>query len=147
VPTLSEKLITAANRPRLIADCARLIDDEVDKKSGLSGLVIKGAFKTVKAVKAGFIEQVIDNLLDRWVEKLDGHYQRWLAASAAGTFGAFCASDTAGVAEKLLEVTDDRAKKVDNKTIVALYNKLRPNAKEHVVSAVPGLGRVVDKHL
>lgn len=147
MPTLSEKLLVPANRPRLIADCARLIDDEVDKKSGLSGLVIKGAFKTVKAVKAGFIEQVIDNLLDRWVEKLDSHYQRWQAAGSTGTFGGFCATDTGGVAEKLLEVTDDRAKKVDNKTIVALYGKLRPNAKEHVVSAVPGLGRVVDKYL
>ncbi len=147
MPTLSEKLLVPANRPRLITDCARLIDEEVDKKSGLSGMVIKAAFKTVKAVKAGFIEQVIDNLLDRWVEKLDGHYQRWQSAGATGSFGGFCATDTGGVAEKLLEVTDDRAKKVDNKTIVSLYGKLRPNAKEHVVSAVPGLGRVVDKYL
>lgn len=144
---LHEKLCTPPNRAKVIVDCARLIDDEVDKKGGLSGLLIKGAFKTVKAVKHGFIEETIDNLLDRWVEKLTDHHARWAAGGAAGSFGAFCGRDTGGVAEKLLEVTDERAKRVDNKTIVALYNKLRPSAKDHVVSAVPGLGRVVDKYL
>lgn len=147
MPTLAEKLLTTANRPNLIRDCARLIDEEVDKKGGLSGLAIKGAFKVVKAVKAGFIESVIDGLLDRWVDKLEGHYAQWMAAGSAGTFGGACARDAGGVAERLLEVTDERAKKVDNKTVVSLYQKLRPNAKEHVSAAVPGLGRVVDRYL
>ncbi|MSQ83232.1 MAG: hypothetical protein EXR77_10030 [Myxococcales bacterium] len=147
MPTLSEKLLVPANRPKLIADCAGLIDEEVNKKSGLSGIFIKTAFKTVKAVKAGFIESVIDNLLDRWVDKLESHYTNWQSSGASGSFGGFCTKDSSGVAERLLEVTDERAKKVDNRTIVALYGKLRPNAKEHVAAAVPGLGRVVDRHL
>jgi len=144
---LFEKLCTPPNRPRVIADCARLVDEEVDKKGGLSGLAIKAAFKTVKAVKAGFIESVVDGLLDRWVDKLEGHHASWTAAGAAGTFGGHCARDAAGVAEKLLEVTDERARKVDNRTIVSLYLKLRPSAKDHVVAAVPGLGRLVDRYL
>jgi len=37
--------------------------------------------------------------------------------------------------------------KVEQKVVASLYQKLRPNAKAHVVAAVPGLGRVVDKHL
>jgi hypothetical protein len=145
--TLKDQLLTPANRPALIRDCGRLIDEEVDKKGGLSGLLIKGAFKTVKAIKPGFIEHVIDGLLDDWVGKLQGHFDRWSEAGKQGTFGAFVAKDAGAVAEKLLEVTDARAHKVEHKTVATLYGKLRPNAKEHVIAAVPGLGRVVDRYL
>lgn len=144
--TLQETLLTPTNRPNLVRDCAKLIDEEVGKKSGFSGLAIKGAFMTVKAIKPGFIESVISTLLDEWVGKLEGHHERWIAAGKSGTFGTFCSRDPGGVAEKLLEVTDARAKKADPK-IASLYSKLRPNAKEHVVTAIPGLGRVVDKNL
>lgn len=144
--TLQETLLTAANRPKLVRDCAGLIDEEVAKKGGLSGLAIKGAFATVKAVKPGFIDGVIGVLLDEWVGKLEGHFTRWVEGGKSGTFGSTCTRDASGVAEKLLEVTDARARKADPK-IASLYNKLRPNAKDHVVSAVPGLGRIVDKYL
>ncbi len=146
MPALQDKLLTPANRPNLVKDCARLIDDEVDKKSGFSGLAIKGAFKVVKGVKPGFIEGVIDHLLDQWVGKLEGHYARFVE-KGQGTFGAFAAADAHGVAEKLLEVTDAVAQKGEHKTVASLYHKLRPGAKEHVSVAVPGLGRIVDKYL
>lgn len=144
--TLQETLLTPINRPKLVRDCAGLIDEEVGKKGGLSGLAIKGAFATVKAIKPGFIDGVISTLLDEWVGKLEGHFGRWADGGKVGSFGATCSRDAGGVAEKLLEVTDARAKKADPK-IASLYNRLRPNAKDHVVSAVPGLGRIVDKYL
>ena len=144
--TLQETLLTATNRPKLVRDCSGLIDEEVHKKGGFSGLAIKGAFATVKAIKPGFIDGVISALLDEWVGKLEGHHTRWVEGGKVGSFGASCTRDAGGVAEKLLEVTDARARKADHK-IATLYNKLRPNAKEHVTSAVPGLGRIVDKYL
>jgi len=144
--TLQEQLLTAAKRPGLVRDCSKLIDEEVDKKSGLSGLAIKAAFKIVKAVKPGFVDGVINLLLDDWVGKLEGHYVNFVAAGQ-GTFGGFVARDAGNVAEKLLEVTDARAKRADNRTVVATYQRLRPNAKDYVTTAIPGLGRVVDRHL
>ena len=144
--TLQETLLTPTHRPQLVRDCARLIDEEVSKKGGFSGMAIKAAFLTVKAIKPGFIDGVISALLDDWVGKLEGHFSRWVEGGKSGSFGASCSRDAAGVAEKLLEVTDARAHKADAK-VGSLYNKLRPNAKEHVVAAVPGLGRVVDKYL
>jgi hypothetical protein len=144
---LKDVLLTPTTRPRLVTDCARLIDDEVDRKSGLSGFALKAAFKTVKAVKPGFIESVIEGLLDEWVDKLEHHYARWDGEGRSGTFGSFCARDAANVAERLLEVTDARARKGGHATVIGLYNKLRPSAKDHTSAAVPGLGRVVDKHL
>ena len=145
MPQLKDKLLTPAQRPALVRDCAKLIDEEVDRKSGLSGLAIKAAFKAVRAIKPGFIESVIEGLLDDWVEKLEGHHGKWLEAGAVGTFGAYVARDVSGVAERLLEVTDARAHKAD-RPVASMYDRLRPNAKDHVTTAVPGLGRVVDKH-
>ncbi len=144
--TLQDTLLTPTNRPKLVRDCSGLIDEEVGKKGGLAGLAIKGAFATVKAVKPGFIDGVISTLLDEWVGKLEGHFTRWEEGGKIGTFGATCTRDATGVAEKLLEVTDARARKADPK-IASLYGKLRPNAKDHVVTAVPGLGRIIDKYL
>ncbi len=144
---LKEKLLTETQRPAVIRDCARLVDEEVERKSGFSGLAIKAAFKTVKTVKPGFIEHVIDGLLDAWVEKLEGHFAKWQEGGSAGNFGVFCQRDSSAVAERLLEVTDARAHKIEQKTVASLYGKMRPSAKEHVVAAVPGLGRVVDKYL
>lgn len=144
---LQEKLLTPDRRPKLVTDCVRLVEEEVERKSGLTGLVIKGGFKVVKGVKPGFIESAVDHMLDAWVEKLENHYQKWLTAGSVGTFGAFCGKDAAAVADRLLEVTDERAKKVDNRAVGSAYEKLRPSAKDHVIQAVPGLGRVVDRHL
>jgi len=147
MPALQDKLLTPANRPNLVKDCARLIDEEVEKKGGFSGLPIKAAFKIVKAVKPGFIEGVINTLLDEWVGKLEGHFARFTEGGKPGTFGSFVAADAGGVAEKLLEVTDARAHKGDHKAVESAYQSLRPRAKEHVSVAVPGLGRIVDKYL
>ena len=41
----------AGNRPKVVADCGKLIEEEVDSKGGLSGFAVKAAFAVVKAVK------------------------------------------------------------------------------------------------
>lgn len=145
--TLADKLLNSPRRADLERDCVALVEAEVDKKSGISGFAIKAGFKVVKNVKPGFIEGVVSSLLPDWVAKLEEHYGRWVAAGSSGSFGGFVAKDASGVAEKLLEVTDTKAKKVDNPGVGKAYSTLRPSAKEHVAAAVPGLGRVVDKYL
>ena len=144
---LKDHLLSAERRPRVVIDCVRLIDEEVDRKGGLSGFALKAAFKTVKAVKPGFIGEVTDGLLPDWIDKLEAHFARWEAAGKSPSFGTFCAQDAAAVAERLLEVTDARARKGGHRTVLALYEKLRSGAKDHVIAAVPGLGRVVDRHI
>ena len=147
MPTLADQLLSATARPRLVRDCARFLDEEVARKSGLSGLAIKGAFKTIKAIKPGFIEGVIHALLDEWVAKLEAHHDRWLAQGSSPSFAAFASADASAVAERLLEVTDARAERTTHSTALKLYRRLRPNAKGHVVTGVPGLTRVVESYL
>src|SRR3954462_5836625 len=69
--TLTEILLVEGTRPKVIADCVRLIEEEVDSKGGLSGLAIKGAFMVVKAVKPGFIAEAVDHMLNDFVRRLE----------------------------------------------------------------------------
>lgn len=145
---LSQKVLTDPPRGRLVDDCVQLIEDEVDRKGGLSGLAIKGAYKVVKTLKPGFVRKVADGLLDDFVGKLEPYYVQYLASPGGhATFGQSLAPQSTRIANDLLTVTDERAKQSDNATVLKLYHKLRPTAQDHVAAAIPGLGKVVDRYV
>ena len=62
-------------RPNVVADCLRVIDEEVQSKGGLTGIAIKGAYAVVKAVKPGFIAEAMNDLLPDFAARLDRFLQ------------------------------------------------------------------------
>lgn len=134
-------------RSRVAADCRVLIDNQVRSKGGVSGLAIKGAYKVVKTFKPGFLDTVINGLLDEMVEKLEPHYEAHQAAGGSQGFGQTLAPKSAQVANDLLAVTDEKAEKSTNKTVKKLYARLRPSAQNNVAEAIPALGDLIDSHL
>lgn len=145
--TLSEFLLTAAKRPQVVRDAAQLVESEVDAKSGLTGLAVKGAYKVVTKVKPGLIPEVIDGLLERFVTKLEPFYADWVASGKSTSFESFLLSQKNKVANALLSVTDDRARTVQNATLKKSYEALRPTGEKHVETAVPGLAKVLDRYV
>lgn len=141
--TLKEILARPGTRPQVIADCERVIEEEVASK-GLMGLPIKAAYAVVKAVKPGFIPEVIDHMLDDFCDRLDPLYQS--AKSKNEPVGAYFNARPGEVAEALLAITDGRAQRAKNQAIKAAYEKLRPTGKKHVEAAVPRISRLVAKH-
>jgi hypothetical protein len=141
--TLKEILTRPGTRPQVIADCERLIEEEVDSK-GLAGLPIKAAYKVVKAVKPGFVSEVIDHMLEDFADRLDPLYQSAVAKNepVSANFNA----RPGEVAEALLAITDERAARSKNQTLKTFYEKLRSTAKKHVEVAVPRIARLVSKH-
>jgi hypothetical protein len=135
------------SRERVVAECCTLIDEEVGTKGGLSGIAVKGAYKVVKAVKPTFIREVVDAMLDDWVAKLDPFFTQWQASGNGKSFPDFLSGRGNEVAEALLQVTDGRAQDAKNKTVKALYEKMRPAAKKHVEEALPRLGRLVERNV
>jgi hypothetical protein len=140
--TLLNILGAPGTRPQVIADCERLIEEEVGSK-GLLGIPIKAAYAVVKAVKPGFVPEVIDNLLDDFATQLDPIYQQ--AKGKNEPVSAFMASRTGEVAESLLSITDNRAQRAKNQGLKSAYEKLRPTAKKHVEAAVPRISRLIEK--
>jgi hypothetical protein len=147
--TLITRLLSdTSRRPALLADCVRLIDEEVAAKGGLSGMAIKAAYKVVGAVKPGIIRESMDALLDDFVARLEPFYAQHRASGAAPSeFGRSLERRAGEVADALLGITDDRAKRATNTTLKSAYEKLRPQAKKHVEEAVPRVGRTLSPHL
>jgi hypothetical protein len=144
--TLAEKLLTPEARPRLVADSARLIDEEVASKGGLTGIAIKGAYAVVKAFKAGIIPETVDALLDDFVAKLEPFYAAWLKTPGS-PFAAYLEQRTGEVADALLSITDARAERSRNATLRRAYEKLRPLGKKQVEMALPRVGRMVSPYV
>jgi hypothetical protein len=143
---LAEKLTQPPARERVIAECCTLIDEEVASKGGLSGIAVKGSYKIVKAIKPKFIPEVVDDMLDEWVGKLEPFFVAWQANSNGKAFPDYLASRGGEVGEALLAVTDGRARSSKNKTVKSMYEKMRPTAKKHVEEALPRLGRLVERN-
>jgi hypothetical protein len=142
--TLTEILLAPGNRPKVVVDCVRLIDEEVDSKGGLSGLAVKGAYALVKAVKPGFVSEAVDGMLDDFVRRLEPFYAA--AQVKNEPVGPAMNARAGEVAEALLAISDERAQRSKNNTLRKAYEKLRPTGKKHVEAAVPRIGRLVAKY-
>jgi len=140
--TLRNIVTTPEKRPALVEECIELVEKEVGGK----GLIIRGAYKTVKKIKPGFVKGAIDGLLDDWLDKMEPYYQEW-SGERVGKFSEHLNCKSEEVADSLLSVTDERAKTSKHKTAAKMYGKLRPSALKNVESAIPGLGLVIESHL
>ena len=145
--TLRETIYSPDKRPALVEDCQRLLDSEVAKKRGISGSVIKGAYKTVSKIKPGLIRGVLELLLGEWMDELESSYQAYLSSETSPSFGAYLLERKSEVAEVMLAVTDRRAATTNHKTAGKLYKRLRGGAKEQVIESLPAAAVVLDRHL
>jgi len=131
-------------RTSIIEDVCQLVDDEVTKQRGLSGVAVKAGYKVVQSVKPGFVRNVVHSLLPEFAAALEPLREQAVAQgkSVSDYFGAH----TMEVAEALLAVTDGRASSSPHGSVKGAYSKLRGSARKNVESAVPGLGRIIDRY-
>lgn len=144
MPSLAETLTSDSKKNAVVDDCAALIDAEVADRGGLSGLAIKAGYKAVQGVKPGFVRQVVTDLLPEFARALDPLYQEAHGAGK-GVQDYFNANPTR-VADALLSITDEKAKRAKSATVKVAYEKLRGSAKKNVESAVPRLAAMIEKH-
>ncbi len=143
--TLREIICADDKAERVFRDCEALLDDEVAKKGGVSGLAVKGGYKVVRAIKPGFVSGVIRDLVPEFCDALEGMHETW-GKEKKGSFGAYLAARDGEVAKNLLTVTDGKAQGSTNRVVKKTYEKLRPAAERNVRDAVPGLSKLLDKH-
>ncbi|MFC1706878.1 DUF6918 family protein [Planctomycetota bacterium] len=144
--TLKEILLVETTRPRVVEDCVQLVDSEVASKRGIAGLAVKGAYALVKKIRSGIIRDVVDGLLDEFVERAEPFYAEFLGQKAR-PLEPYLTGRSEEVANALLGVTDGRAEKTTSRVIKKAYVKLRPTGLKHTAAAVPGLARLISKYL
>ena len=144
--TVAEVLLKPPKREEIIRESERVLDAEVADKRGVSGLAVKGTFKVVKGIKPGLIPAVIDGLLDDFMKQIEPFWQSWKDSEGTGTCQQHFIDNGPAVADALLSITDDRARKNNSKVLVKSYQKLRPKGREHVVASMSRVGAMIEKH-
>lgn len=134
--------------PRVVEDCLQVLDEEVSKKSGLSGMAIKGAYRILKSVQNGrVLRKAVETLLPEFAERLDPYYIQYRQQADPGTWEAFLRPRYDTIAHELLEITDARVERARERALRSAYEKLRPRAHKEVVASLPALAKMMERHL
>ena len=141
---LTDVLNDETARASIIEDVVRLIDGEVGKQRGISGVAVKAGYKLVQGVKPGFVRNVVTALLPEFAAALDPIREQ--ALSEGQSVSSYFDTHTSEIAEALLAVTDGRAQRSDHGSVKGAYTKLRGSARKNVEAAVPGLGVIVEQY-
>jgi len=142
--SLREQLGGSDKRPKVIEDACHVLDQEVGDKGGITGIAIKGAYKLLQGIKPGFVPEVVDALLDDFLDALDPLYQE--AAGKKQAPGSAIKANPSRAADALLAVTDRRAREAKRQVVKSAYDKLRGMAKKQVEAAGPRLAGLLDRH-
>jgi len=143
--TLQEILLAPDNQPQVIADCYKLVEQEVASMSGISGTAIKVAYKTVIMFAPGHVRFMVESLLPQMVDNLQPFWADF-NTSGGSDFGDYLTKRGEVVSDALLSVTDARAAASDRPTIIKAYSSVRGSAARHVEAALPQVGNLVMKH-
>lgn len=141
---LADVLLSSDKRARVVDDCMEIIDREVDDKGGLSGFAIKAGYKAVQGVKPGFVKNVVNDLLPDFAKGVEPVYDE--AKAQNKPIADHLIANKGKVADALLAITDRRADRTKFAIVKATYERLRGTAKNHVESAIPRLGKLIEKY-
>ena len=92
--TLQEILLGPDTRPKVIADCYALIQQEISEMPGVSGTAVKLAYKTVNTFMPGHIRTMVGKLLPDMVDQLEPFWADFSSSGGSG-FGDYLASAAA----------------------------------------------------
>src|SRR5579872_1779213 len=101
--TLQEILLAPDTQPKVAADCCTLIDQQVSEMSGISGVAVKLAHKTVTTFLPGHVRHMVGVLLPDMVDALEPYWTDFNASGGA-EFGDYLAKRSGEVSQALLAV-------------------------------------------
>jgi len=146
--TLKEIINDPKVHESVMQDCVRVLDEEVARKSGLTGLAIKAAYKLLKNVQHGrALRKVLEALLPDFMNTLEPYYARYLKEGKGVRWTDFLRPDFERLTDQFLAITDAKSQQSDSQTVKSTYGKLRPKARKEVVASLPALAAMMEKYL
>lgn len=147
--TLLEMINSNGMRPSVVNDCVDVLEQEVNKKKGMSGFATKQGFQIVRKLENGrMINNLVDKLLNEFVVELEPYYVAYLndRSPSRPSFQDYLAQRDEQVSQSLLNVTDRRRNSSSNKLLIQTYDSLRSSALRNVKESVPALGGLMEKY-
>lgn len=127
----------------IVADCAQLIETQVNTKGGISGLALKAAYTVVKGLNAHYIPGAIGRLLPPLFEALNA---LWEEGTQAGDPVGYLVQHRSRTANTILSITDSRVRNAPA-VVKSTYGKMRASIQGDVEEAIPELAQILGKHL
>jgi hypothetical protein len=129
---------------KAVADCVRLMDEQVAAKGGLSGMALKAAYGVMKGIGPDYIPSALHGLLPPTLDVLD---PIWAEGVMAGDPVAHMTQNSDRAAEAILGITDVRIERSTNKVVKGAYGQLRKSVKGDLAAAVPGLAKIIGDYV
>ena len=131
----------------VVADCVKLIESEVARKSGVTGLAIRTGYAVVRRLDGGqMVPKLVFDLLPDFAAAFEPFHLEFREADVPLSFVDFAAKRTPELSEALLAITDGKAQHAKNGVLKKVYENLRPAAKRSIEEAMPGTCQVVEKY-
>lgn len=141
---LSLHLTSPSARPAVVSDACTLIDGEVARTSGVSGMAVRSAYRLLRGIRPDMVPNAVDGLLDPFADQLDRFYQEHLTTGEP--LAEILTAQRTSMAEALLSITDDRAERTSHVTVRRAYQRVRGSARGYVEAAAPGIAGLIDTH-
>lgn len=138
-------ILSDERRPAAVQDLAVLVEQAVDKQSGMTGTALRTALKGAKKVSDGVVERGVNRVLPDIVSELEPLWRDFEAAGAAD-FGAYLGEHSEQATAALLSVADRHRDGLPG-PISKLYSSLREKAEKLLTPELPDLGAVMQKHV
>jgi len=142
--TLSEQINPQEIQSKIAIDCTKLMEDQVNKKTGIKGLAFKAVFNALKGVSPNYISEAISRLLPQVSMALD---PIWNEGLATGNPFNYLQQNKSNTADVILSITDAKIEKSQNKIVKISYQKVRPSVKGEVEESIPALTEILANYV
>lgn len=140
---LREKIQDAGTKASIAEDCAKLLDEQVASKGGISGLTLKAAYRALKGIGPTYVTRALQRLLP---QALDALQPLWDTGVEKGAPVEYLSSNQVEAADALLTMTDEVISNSKNTIVVAAYKQVRKSLKGDIEEAIPGLAEIIGRY-
>jgi len=139
-------LLEDSRRDALIADVVAVVEDHIQRRSGVRGVALRAAMAAVHRLLPDAVPRTVTRLLPDFIARLEPLHERSRAAHGA-EFAAFLKRGRAEAAEAMLAIADARVERSTNTALKAFYARFRSTAEHEAEGLVPALADVLARHL
>ena len=143
--TLNAILLADDRKQQVQREFTRVIEEFVERRSGLKGLGLRTGLKMLKAARPGIMDRATEKMLPDFLEALEPLHQKYRKAHGKN-FADFLGRHEDEAVAALVHVADTKASGA-SETVKGYYSKFRHGSENEIKALIPGLGGLIDRHL
>lgn len=140
---LSEQIQDKEVRLNIAEDCVKLMDNQVEAKTGITGILFKTLYKGIKSISPNYVQKAIFGLIPPVSQAIN---PLWDEGKEKGNPVTYLQNNPTLTTNTILSVTDERIKKAQNKIIKVSYEKVRNFLQDEIEQVVPQLAEILGKY-